>query len=232
MSGLDFLEIVILLIFFGAIALITYGVWAVVHRFFQGNANSGWRAASVVLGLGLAFYVAGWVIFKDLGSTYMKMAMAPWLAPKVRVVAPEHHTGYVTVLFGDALGEMKREKGASFYSVKVDQDGRAIVPCPPRLEFFWDQMAGVTIVTENDPSETTLREVLPSDWSYGRGGIVHNGLKGFYISFYVDTPKRLEELNSSVEQRPAKPFKQESDMVEAYEARFGVKSPGKNSTEP
>ena len=224
-SGLDALELVIMAIFFGVIALAAIGAYSLAYYIFPGESQSMIRWGAVVLGLALGMYLAGWVVFKDLGPTYTKMILKPFLAPKIQVIVPKGFSGFVTVMFGDALGVMEKDKKSGFFVVHVGSDGKAIVPCPPRLVFFWDAMLGIRASDDSVIGLAAPRMFYPWHWGFGRGKASYMGLTAYYITFYFDTPEHLEDIKAGKRDAPERSYREEMAMVDDYYGRFGVKRP-------
>lgn len=224
MSGLDFLEFGIIAGFFGIIALIAIGAFSLACYFFPGKSQSMIRWGTLLLGFVLGSYLAGWIVFKDLGPTFSKKILGPFFAPKIHAVIPRGYSGYVTVMFGDALGTMDRDKTSGFYMVRVGADGKAIVPCPPRLAFFFDWLLGITASEDSVDGPTNTRMFYPWDFEFRKGGYSNGELEAYYITFYFDTPEHIKEIKMGKRDVPERSYQeQEEAMIDDYLGRFGVK---------
>ncbi len=223
MSGLDFLELVIAAIFFGVIALATFGVYSLAQYIFPEESQSLYRTGGLILGVVLGLYLAGWVVFKDLGPTFSKMILMPFFAPKIQIVVPMGFSGFVHVIFGDALGVMEKDPGFGCYVVRVGADGKATVPCPPRLAFFWDFMLGVRVSEDSNAGTAKAQMIYPWHHGFGKGRAGFKGLNACCLSLYYDTPERLEEIKSGKREAPEISYRVEHEMIDDYYERFGVK---------
>lgn len=223
LSGLDFLELVIAGIFFGVIALATFGVYFLAQHLFPGESQSMIRLGGLFLGLALGIYIAGWVVFRDLGPTFSKMILMPFFAPKIQIVVPKQFVGFVHVIFGDALGVMEKDPGFGCYVVRVGADGKATVPCPPRLAFFWDFMLGARVSEDSNAGITKAQMIYPWHHGFGKGRAGFKGLNACCLSLYYDTPEHLAEIKSGKREAPERSYSVETEMIDKYYERFGVK---------
>lgn len=224
-SNLDFLEISIWLLFFGVIALTSFLAWYAAGYIFPDGSNRWLRAAAAMTGLAAGFYIAGWVVFKDLGPRYSTMVLSPFFAPKIRVIVPEGYTGYVTVLFGDALGTMNKDNEDGYYAVEVNADGTAIVACPPRLAYYWDGIDGFNTVSKSAPASAIPRRVTPGQLGYSRARSSSKGVTAFVVSFYYDKPERLAEIQAGTRELPPMPDNVQDRLIDSYLERYGAQTP-------